>query len=277
MATPPVSNPPRDWCGIHVSGPDAKDFLDRLSTIAVKQLKVDSGQDGFFLEPNGRIVCAVTLWNLKDGKSYFLEFDGGPEGFWKTRLLAHLDQYLFSEDLEIKETELKPQWVFNDENEPYSLEQTDGGLLCHHPKIFNQAWNVNWTTQDPIEISWAELNRQRIAQFYPWPGIDYGEKNNPLEIGQRSGIAEKGCYPGQEVIEKIISLGSPAKRLCLVKGDLRPELELLNPDGKVVGKVSSCHLDLGFTILGKTHADVNVTLKTAHDQTVKIMQVSKYD
>ena len=47
----------------------------------------------------------------------------------------------------------------------------------------------------------------------------------PLEIGLRTAIADnKGCYPGQEVIEKIVALGSPAKRLVRIEGVGTPPL-----------------------------------------------------
>jgi folate-binding Fe-S cluster repair protein YgfZ len=40
----------------------------------------------------------------------------------------------------------------------------------------------------------------------------------PLELGLYDGIAEnKGCYPGQETVERLITQGAPPRRLVRVQ------------------------------------------------------------
>src|SRR5690606_38294587 len=69
------------------------------------------------------------------------------------------------------------------------------------------------------EVSFDVTESWRIQALRPRVDAELTEAANPLEIGLREGIADnKGCYPGQEVIEKIISLGSPARRLARVDG-----------------------------------------------------------
>ena len=52
--------------------------------------------------------------------------------------------------------------------------------------------------------------RERVLALCPRVDHELVFDANPLELGLRAAIADnKGCYPGQEVIEKIISLGSP--------------------------------------------------------------------
>ncbi len=68
----------------------------------------------------------------------------------------------------------------------------------------------------------AENEEARILALTPREGFEFHAdgRTNPLEVNLRSAIADqKGCYPGQEVIEKIISLGSPARKLCLLRTD----------------------------------------------------------
>ncbi len=54
-----------------------------------------------------------------------------------------------------------------------------------------------------------------LAPVYP---NEINETTNPLELGLEEIIHEnKGCYPGQEVIEKIISKGGVPRHLCLIQ------------------------------------------------------------
>jgi folate-binding protein YgfZ len=75
-------------------------------------------------------------------------------------------------------------------------------------------------SESPRRLEESELERERIGALRP--RIDreiVRDVSNPRALGLREAIAEnKGCYPGQEVIEKIISLGSPPKRLALLSG-----------------------------------------------------------
>jgi folate-binding protein YgfZ len=71
----------------------------------------------------------------------------------------------------------------------------------------------------------------RILSLRPAPGLEFSLDGtvNPLEVNLNHAIADqKGCYPGQEVIEKILALGSPARRLC----QLRAESELPAPPAR---------------------------------------------
>ncbi|NDG86203.1 MAG: hypothetical protein EBX52_14335, partial [Proteobacteria bacterium] len=59
---------------------------------------------------------------------------------------------------------------------------------------------------------------ERVLSLTPKQGNEFelDGKTNPLEVNLRHAISDqKGCYPGQEVIEKIIAIGSPARKLCL--------------------------------------------------------------
>jgi folate-binding Fe-S cluster repair protein YgfZ len=96
----------------------------------------------------------------------------------------------------------------------------------------------------------------------------------------------KGCYPGQEVVEKTISLGQPAQRLCLIEGagappELRsPIMNLADPPAEV-GKVTSAEsTENGFIALGfvrKIQAKEGSELKINGTKgTVKIAKVSHF-
>jgi folate-binding protein YgfZ len=108
-------------------------------------------------------------------------------------------------------------------------------------------------------LSEADPIRSRIEALQAAPGMEFQTDGTmgPLEVNLRHAIAEqKGCYPGQEVVEKIISLGSPARRLCRVRSDsaLSPAFSILTSDsGAEAGVITSRDGEIGLAIIGRIH------------------------
>ena len=89
------------------------------------------------------------------------------------------------------------------------------------PELLEKWISINFPNRDTDlkSLSFAEIENWRIQAAQPQMDAEITESALPLEIGLRSAIADnKGCYPGQEVIEKIMALGSPAKRLVRIEG-----------------------------------------------------------
>ena len=63
------------------------------------------------------------------------------------------------------------------------------------------------------------LNSIRLECGTPWFGHDYDDKNIPHEAGlEHSHISyEKGCYTGQEIVERVRSRGHVNRRLTLLQ------------------------------------------------------------
>ena len=108
----------------------------------------------------------------------------------------------------------------------------------------------------------------RIQNLIPKLGNEFknDETTNPLEVNLRSAIHDqKGCYPGQEVIEKVISLGSPARKLALVQGSHTSSLPaaIIDPQTNAeVGTLTSFHEGFGLAILRRTHVKEGLQFKT---------------
>ena len=85
----------------------------------------------------------------------------------------------------------------------------------------------------------------RIESGIPWSGHEITDEVLPAETGQleRAVAFDKGCYLGQEVVERMRSRGAVARRLVGLQidgNDVVPRgAALLTPDGKPVGKVTS--------------------------------------
>ena len=93
-------------------------------------------------------------------------------------------------------------------------------------------------------MGYVALSGQRLAQGVPWFSYDFGEKQIPHEAGlENSHISyTKGCYTGQEIVERVRSRGHVNRRRVglLFSGDAVPEAGtvLTAADGKEAGNVT---------------------------------------
>ena len=91
---------------------------------------------------------------------------------------------------------------------------------------------------------YTALSGQRLAQGVPWFGYDFGDKQIPHEARlENSHISyTKGCYTGQEIVERVRSRGHVNRRRVslLFSGDAIPEpgAVLTTPDAKEAGYVT---------------------------------------
>jgi folate-binding protein YgfZ len=302
-----------------MQGPDAADFLHRLTTVNVKGMKPGDGAPGFFLSPQGKIRGFFTLWllNKSSEKSDFvLEFDAGQAGKWKTELLAVIDQFTFAEKFTLTEvTDLQCVWIFdqatsetshsdsNSEMLKTSVDSSGARLFHHGSADFGRSWTSAWGTSEQLKkllvadsssdplgnTPYTQLEQWRIHSARPALDHELSENSNPLEVGLHEAIAgNKGCYPGQEVIEKIISLGSPARRLVKIVGQgSAPKVgELIQTTDAAhteVGQVTSvAQTGQGFellTLVRKNHAKegLEVTFAANPETRAKLVQIAPYN
>jgi len=178
-----------------LEGKDSLDFMHRISTVHMHSLQEKNGALGFFLSPLGKIQSFFAVFKNNSESFYFIVFDDSPEFLWKNYFQNTLEHFHFSEDFLLKE-----------------ISQND-------------FLSVSWNVKNPIEFNdlhrdsekYLHSEMQRIQTLTPKLGKEiFYNKTNPLEVGLFFAISRtKGCYPGQEVIEKIQAKGAPAYRLCL--------------------------------------------------------------
>lgn len=143
-----------------------------------------------------------------------------------------------------------------------SIEFEDQFLDLLEQFTFGERYQIEKTNSFDIQIGLSEIDR--IQSMIPKFGQEFlpNGETNPLEINLSNAIHDqKGCYPGQEVIEKIISMGSSPKKLCLVQlmeKNLHPDKIPLDLD---YGKLTSFEFPFGLAIVRKTHTHVGTILK----------------
>ena len=116
-------------------------------------------------------------------------------------------------------------------------------------------------------MGYQALSAQRLVKGVPWFGYDFGDKQIPHEAGLESSHISytKGCYTGQEIVERVRSRGQVNRRRVelLFSGEDVPENGAeLTVDGKAVGYVTRAARSwfpprvLGMGYLGKEHRSV---------------------
>jgi folate-binding protein YgfZ len=121
-------------------------------------------------------------------------------------------------------------------------------------------------------MGYTALSAQRLGQGVPWFGYDFGEKQIPHEAGLESSHISytKGCYTGQEIVERVRSRGQVNRRRVelLFAGDGVPENGAeLTVDGKAVGFVTRAARSwypagvLGMGYLSKEHRGVGAKVQ----------------
>jgi folate-binding protein YgfZ len=159
-----------------------------------------------------------------------------------------------------------------------SLESKDSVLVEFEENFLEILEQYTFSEQFEIEHlpnneESSSSERARILSLTPKPGNEFqlNGETNPLEVNLRSAISDqKGCYPGQEVIEKIISIGSPAKKLCLLettstkKFDL--PMKLFDESNQEVGLLTSLSEGFGLGIIKRTKLKEGTILFHETDQ-----------
>jgi len=119
--------------------------------------------------------------------------------------------------------------------------------------------------------TWA-FEALRIAAGVPRIFVDTDERTIPNEIGLYGTHLDKGCYPGQETVAKVHTLGRPPRRLVQLHLDgsrstlpgLGSELKL---GEKVVGRVGSSvlHREIGPLALALVKRNVSLDVQLDAD------------
>lgn len=263
---------------IEIDGPDARDFLQRLTTVNFNTLREGESASGFFLNAQGKIQAFFGI-TCENEKLYTLDCPRGEGEAWKNALLTTIDRFTFAEKLTLKEIPCTHAYIVGEDSETVRSEARQLGLRLIDWKktlfgvptvsIFGEKSKLDSLKTKFKTGSPSDLEKLRIENTRPGVDHEITLESNPLEIAMKSAIADqKGCYPGQEVIEKIIALGSPARGLVQISGALpAPKLgdKTCASDGAEIGKVTSIlSTGTGFTALSivrKTHLKTGIEVR----------------
>lgn len=254
---------------VQVSGGDRKAWLHNLITNVVKTLDDSAGVYAFATDVTGRVQFDVNV--LCRAAALWLDIDRGAI----PRALQHLDMRLITEDVQLADVsgEFARLGVYGPQASSVAarlgvanfaalpvlqqvalrsaaevlLVRHDLGGLAGFELIVPSEQGADWWDRLAGEggatpVGLAALEAARINAGVPWFGRDIDQEVIPPETGQvERGISyHKGCYLGQEVIERMRSRGVLPRRLVQLSfaGAVTPPAVLLS-SGKEVGRVTS--------------------------------------
>jgi aminomethyltransferase len=238
------------WRGkLVVSGEDRVRWLNGMVTNNTRDLRQDFGNYSFVLNAQGRIQG--DLLAFQRGEFYVLETEAGQIA----AIREFLDRYIIMDDVEVGDISGKLTSI--GVAGPRAAEVlSKAGLMPGAAKpgqLLDGSWNgIGFSlVRDPIEVrDWYELwlapenveavwnalvaggaapvgaealEWQRILLGLPRVGMDTGVRELPQETGQEYALHyTKGCYIGQEIVERIHARGQVHRRLMglIVDGDL---------------------------------------------------------
>ncbi len=258
---------------VRMTGDDRVPFLHGMCSADVKDAKPGSIVPGLFLTEHAHVIGEFFLWVADDA----LIIEAGRREWPRSR--EHLERFLVADDVEIEETGLcvmdiegpKASEVLTRAGigeaaalRPWACAKNQAGFVGQVPRFAAPAWSLlaerarldevadAIARAGAVAIEAQALEALRIANGVATVGVDTGEKTIALEARLERAISfNKGCYVGQETIERATARGALKKRLFGLK--FAREVAsgaMLLLDGKEVGRVTSSTVFPGLGAIG---------------------------
>ena len=222
---------------VELAGKDAASFLHNLSTNEINKLPAGSGCEAFFTTIQAHVVGYALVYHLAG--AFWLDVAPGTA----EKLIAHLEHYLVSEQVEIHDrtadfmqlhlaglqartvleqatgfrfpdlkplqhmTRTFPAQIFSQvrRHDPLGLHGYD--ILCESEKVAAVWQALLAAGASPAGLEAREM--LRVEAGTPIHGQDMDESNLAPEVGRTAQAISytKGCYLGQETIVRMRDLG----------------------------------------------------------------------
>lgn len=238
----------RSGCGVYdlgfrakisLTGSDRVRWLNGMVTNNIRDLALGRGVYAFLLNPQGHILGDLYAYNR--GDSIMVDTDRSQV----ERILATFDHYIIMDDVEVKDLseELTALGVGGPKSrdilkkagivvsEMQLLEILDATCECDcgcakctlvRGEDAGQETYELWLAPSEVRKTWdalrvagatpvgsETLELQRIFAGIPLYGVDIRERDLPQETEQARALNfNKGCYIGQEIVERIRSRGA---------------------------------------------------------------------
>jgi folate-binding protein YgfZ len=251
-----------------LTGSDRVRWLNGIITNNIRDLSPGHGVYAFLLSPQGRILGDLYAYTRAD--SLVIDTDAAQ----LPKILDLFDHYIIMDDVEVSDSTgnisgiglkgatsratLQAAGIDFPELEPLSFADVtwrdipltvirgDGPSVASY-EIWAPSGSIG-SIKDALEksggrpVGTAALNYLRIAEGIPQYGQDIRDRDLPQETEQERALHfAKGCYIGQEIVERIRSRGAVHRKFTgfLVDGALPAPGMKIQIDGKEVGEITS--------------------------------------
>jgi tRNA-modifying protein YgfZ len=222
---------------IRVTGEDRARLLHAMTTNNIQQMQQGDGVYVFFLSAQGRILADAYIYHL--GESFLIDTE--PET--AAKVLQHLDKYIIADDVTLEDQ--TATWMAVGIEGPASESSVLAlGLIAPAQDYHVAAWDDGFTARTAstgplgfrvfapvagvapliekltgIAEADAEAARTvRIENGKPRYGEDITERYLTQESQQMHAVSfSKGCYVGQEIVERVRSRAQVHRHLMPVR------------------------------------------------------------
>lgn len=231
------------WRKVAVSGSDALAWLDDLVTADLSELSPGGARHALLLSPTGGVRASFTV--AMPSESLLLIQDPTQP----TPIQHLLERYVLSSDVGLDDRasalalfafpgrEEAPEAPGTAQSSPSCLGRgTDlVGSGDGHDALLRQLSTSHMLAANDDVEAW------RIGAGIPRFGVDAIEGDLPQESGMYGAVSrQKGCFPGQEAVAKVDSLGHPRRLVVPLEADgpASPG-DVVMRDGSEVGQITS--------------------------------------
>ena len=222
---------------ITVTGSDAKTYLHSQLSQDIASLQPGDVRVSLLLQPTGKVDSLLRV-TCASADRFVMDCDPG----FGESTVARLSRFKIRVNAEIELQRQTWRAVRSTETAVLSIDgaipawRQDGTAV----DVFSPNMTLPSTLREGTE---AELLDSRVRALWPEMGVDITTEMIPAEtsVVEVAVSFTKGCYPGQELVERMDSRGSMApRRLCRVicASGTHPQDEVL-VNGEVVGKYTT--------------------------------------
>jgi folate-binding protein YgfZ len=224
---------------ISLKGGDRVRWMNGMVTNNIRDLAAGHGVYAFLLNPQGRILGDMNVYN--EGETLTVETDRSQ----MEKILATFDHYIIMDDVEVRDISqswtalgvagpkaravLSAAGIKVPELQPLQMHAASCTCDCDCVQCTvvrgedekHESYEI-WLDAESVFKTWQALisagatpagsealEMRRIAAGVPLYGVDIRERDLPQETEQMRALNfSKGCYVGQEIVERIRSRGN---------------------------------------------------------------------
>lgn len=230
---------------VESKGLEAWNYGQRLFSRDIKRLQLTQCSLSLFLTAEGKIQSVFWVIKQTDGLLLICELAQ------RQKLIATIEKYHFAEPFETREgPPIQCLWSSGDDPANLKGQSTMTGAFrntrfhfefCDEPLKASNDDSARWT-------------KHRIQNLIPVYDQDWDDSTLVFDIGfEELCDPDKGCYIGQEIVERVRNRGGQGnRRLALLRWDRHPgetSGTILNKAGEPVGNTTISYCGEGPTFL----------------------------
>ncbi|TAM83965.1 MAG: aminomethyl transferase family protein [Acidobacteria bacterium] len=298
-----------------LTGRDAAKFLHRIVSNDIKSVSVGGGTYAALLNPQGKILADLRVYAAQDRLLVDTDAD------LRFKATETLRRYIIGDQVQVEPLDTCAL-AFEGPNAPGLLEKTlhedlpamkefdhfatnfagfpvrvvrmsntgeEGYELWAAPKAMMGLWGAacgQAPSYGMLPCGTEALESLRIEAGIPRYGSELGEDTLPLEANLMNALSfNKGCYIGQEIVERTRSRGHVNWKLAgVIVESAQPPApgEKLTIDGNEIGEVTSACVSptlqktIALAYLRREHLEPGTQLRTASGRAAEVTTLPFY-